>query len=182
MDMARPYLLRTPRLGLRRWRPADMDPFVRMNQDQEVMEYFPRLWTPAESAALVDRIEAHFEEYGYGLYATDRLDSGDFIGFVGLSRPTFEAWFTPCVEIGWRLRRDAWGLGFATEAARAVLHYGMEEAGLEKILSFTAIVNGRSERVMQKIGMTRIGEFDHPRIEDGSWVRRHVVYEAEGFA
>ncbi|HXD77437.1 MAG TPA: GNAT family N-acetyltransferase [Puia sp.] len=173
-SVSAPYLLRTARLGLRRWRPTDLDPFARMNGDPAVMEYFPRVSTAAESAALVDRIEAHFGEFGFGLYATDRLDTGEFIGFVGLSRPSFSAWFTPCFEIGWRLRVSAWGQGFATEAALEVLRYGLMEVGLERIYSWTAAVNLRSERVMQKIGMVKVGEFEHPKVEEGSGLKTQL--------
>ena len=172
------YLLQTARLGLRRWLPADLDPFARMNQDPVVMEYFPRVLSGVESAAMVKRAERHFDDFGFGLYATDRLDTGEFIGFAGLSRPSFEAWFTPCVEIGWRLRRETWGQGFATEASLEILRFGLEEAGLEKIFSWTAVVNVRSERVMQKIGMEKVGEFEHPLLSEGSWLRQHVLYMA----
>lgn len=177
MEAPLSYLLRTPRLGLRRWRAADQEPFARMNADPMVMEFFPNVATPAASTEMVTRVEAHFDQYGYGLYAVDRLDSGDFIGFVGLSRPSFEAWFTPCVEIGWRLRASTWGHGFATEAAREVLRFGLDDLKLERIYSWTAVVNVRSEKVMQKIGMRKAGEFDHPKVGEGNWLRRHVLYE-----
>lgn len=104
------------------------------------------------------------------------LPTGSFIGFVGLCRPGFEAFFTPCVEIGWRLRREAWGFGYATEGAGACLAYGFRELGLDRIYAFTAVDNARSERVMQKIGMGKLGAFDHPKLEEGHWLRRHVVY------
>ena len=170
-------ILTTPRLRLRRWLPADIPPFARMNQDPAVREFFPNLMTYDESAASVRVIERHFDEYGYGLYAVEVGLTGEFIGFVGFSHPGFDAWFTPCVEIGWRLRKEAWGQGYATEAARAALAYGFETLGLTKVLSFTAVLNTRSERVMQKIGMTRVGEFEHPRIEPGHVLRPHVLYE-----
>lgn len=178
MGTATPYLLMSPRLGLRRWRAADVGPFARLNADPAVMEYFPRVATLEESAAMVSRIEAQFDQFGYGLFAVDRLDRDEFIGYVGLSRPSFEAWFTPCIEIGWRLKASAWGCGLATEAAKEVLRFGFEEVGLERIFSWTAVVNIRSERVMQKIGMRRAGEFEHPTIEAGSRLRPHVLYEA----
>src|ERR1700722_13575950 len=166
------YILTTPRLGLRRWLPADIPPYARMNQDPAVREFFPNLMTYDESAASVRVIERHFDEYGYGLYAVDLLSTGEFIGFDGFSHPGFDAFFTPCVEIGWRLRREAWGFGYATEGAAACLRYGFEELGLERIYSFTAVPNVRSERVMQKIGMKKAGEFDHPKLKEGHWLRR----------
>lgn len=153
-----------------------------MNQDPEVRKYFPRLLTAAESAGSVARISGFISQNGYGFFAVDVLEAGDFIGFVGLSRPDFEAWFTPCVEIGWRLKRSAWGFGYATEAATACLAYGLSELGLERIYAFAVASNERSVRVMRKIGMRFVGEFDHPRIEEGNWLRRHVLYEAGGGA
>jgi len=171
------YILTTPRLGLRRWLPADIPPYARMNQDPAVREYFPSLMTYEESAVSVRLIERHFDEYGYGLYAVDVLLTGEFIGFNGFSHPGFDAWFTPCVEIGWRLRQEAWGQGYAVEAAQAVLAYGLGTLGLTRVLSWTAVLNTRSERVMQKIGMTRVGEFEHPGVAYGHVLRPHVLYE-----
>lgn len=171
------YLLTTARLGMRRWKDSDLEVFTEMNQDPEVRKYFPKLLTPVESAESIARMEAFFDEHGFTLYAVDVLATGMFIGFVGLYRPNFEAWFAPCVEIGWRLRREAWGLGYATEAAKECLRFGFGELGLERIYSFTAAPNLRSSRVMEKIGMRLVGEFDHPRIEEGNWLRRHVLYE-----
>jgi RimJ/RimL family protein N-acetyltransferase len=171
------YIISTPRLGLRRWLPADVEPFARMNQDPVVREFFPNLMTFDESRASVRVIERHFDEYGYGLYVVDLLSTGEFIGFTGFSHPSFDAWFVPCVEIGWRLLPEAWGQGYATEAARECLRHGFGVLGLTKVLSFTAVLNTRSERVMQKIGMTRVGEFGHPGVAQGHVLRPHVLYE-----
>jgi ribosomal-protein-alanine N-acetyltransferase len=137
MDGRDQYLLRTARLGLRRWKPSDLGVFVAMNRDPEVMEFYPRVLTAEESAAGVDAIEEFFDRSGFGLYAVDVMATAEFVGYVGLKRPTFESWFTPCVEIGWRLRREAWGFGYATEAAGACLGYGLGELGLDRIYSFT---------------------------------------------
>ena len=173
-----PYLLTTPRLGLRRWLPADIDPWAEMNADPVVREFFPSVMTRAQSAEAIRRLEAHFDQYGYGFYAMDVLDTGEFIGFTGLSHPSgFEAWFLPCVEIGWRLRREAWGHGYATEAAQACLSHACHTLKLDKVYAYTTEQNLRSRRVMQKIGMTPAGEFDHPNIERGHPLRRHVVYK-----
>jgi ribosomal-protein-alanine N-acetyltransferase len=131
-----------------------------------------------ESDAMAGRIQAHFEKHGFGLWAVERRDTEEFIGFTGLAIPAFEAHFTPCVEIGWRLAAAHWGRGFATEAAQAVMRYGFEELGLTEIVSLTVPLNVRSRRVMEKLGMTRdpADDFDHPRIEERSWLRRHVLY------
>jgi ribosomal-protein-alanine N-acetyltransferase len=168
----------TDRLLLRRWRDVDREPFARMNRDPSVMEFFPEPLSTEESDALVDRIEEHFARHGFGPWATELLATGEFIGFVGLSIPRFEASFTPCVEIGWRLDPQHWGKGLATEGARAALRLGFEVLKLEEIVSFTASANVRSRRVMERLGMTHDArdDFDHPLIPDGHLFKRHVLY------
>jgi RimJ/RimL family protein N-acetyltransferase len=170
--------IRTPRLLLRRWRDADREPFAALNADPVVMEHFPAPFDRAASDALVDRIEADFERLGFGLWAVEVVDGAWFVGFVGLAEPTFDAHFTPAVEIGWRLDRTAWGQGFATEAARAVLEFAFLEVGLDEIVSFAIPANVRSWRVMERIGMTHDprDDFDHPRFPPGHKCCRHVLY------
>jgi RimJ/RimL family protein N-acetyltransferase len=169
-------VLETERLRLRTWNPADREPFARMNADPGVMEFFPGVLSRSQSDALVDRIEAHFSKHGFGPFAAELRATGEFIGFTGLSAPSFKAHFTPCMEIGWRLARDYWGRGLATEAARAVLHHGFETLLIDEIVSFTTPANLRSRRVMEKIGLTRdpADDFDHPGLPEGQ--RRHVLY------
>ena len=128
---------------------------------------------------MVQRISAFFDENGYGLYALELRSTGEFIGFTGFTKPAFDAWFTPCIEIGWRLRQECWGQGFATEAARACLDHAFQKLALDKIFSFTAVPNTRSEKVMQRIGMIKLGEFDHPRVAPGHRLRPHVLYEIQ---
>ncbi len=168
----------TDRLLLRRFRDADRDPFARMNRDPAVMEFFPHLLSRIESDAVVDRIEAHFAEHGFGLWAAELRASSEFIGYVGLAVPRFTASFTPCVEIGWRLDVAYWGEGLATEGARAVVRYAFEGLGLPEIVSFTVPDNLRSRRVMEKLGMTHDADddFDHPLLPTGHSMRRHVLY------
>lgn len=136
--------LRTRRLLLRRWQTGDRAPFAALNADAEVMEHFPAVLDRAGSDALVDRIEARLDESGYGLWALERQDSGQFVGLTGLMPLTFSAHFTPAVEVGWRLARSAWGHGFATEAATAALDFGFGTLGLGEIVSVTAVPNRRS--------------------------------------
>jgi len=169
--------LRTERLKLRRWQERDRAPFAALNADPVVMEFFPTLLTRAESDAFVDRIEAAFEERGWGLWAVETPD-GTFAGYVGLWPAVFEADFTPAVEIGWRLAASCWGNGYAPEAACAALTFGFDELGLDEILSFTSVLNLKSQRVMQKIGMTTdpAEDFDHPNLLEGDRLRRHVLY------
>jgi RimJ/RimL family protein N-acetyltransferase len=170
--------LRTERLLLRPWRASDRPDFARINSDIRVVECLPGVLTRDESDAMVDRIEAHIERHSFGLWAVEVPGEVDFIGFIGLSIPIFEAPFTPCVEIGWRLDADHWGRGYAQEGARAALAFGFETLGLDEIVSFTVPHNLRSRRVMEKIGMTRdhTGDFDHPRLPEGHPLRRHVLY------
>jgi RimJ/RimL family protein N-acetyltransferase len=176
--------IETARLELRRWESRDRDPFARMNGDPRVMEFFPALLTRAESDTMVDRIEAHFRTHGFGLYAMQLRQGQEFIGFAGLSVPAFQARFTPCVEIGWRLAAEHWGHGLATEAARAVLGQAFDSLGLDSLVSFTVPANVRSRRVMEKIGMTHDpdDDFNHPSLPEGHPLRRHVLYRLRGAA
>jgi RimJ/RimL family protein N-acetyltransferase len=173
----------TDRLVLRGWRDDDRHPYAGLNADPLVMEHFPSTLTPQQSNEMVDRMIAAWDDRHYGLWAVEVSEvgqlQGQFIGFVGLSSPTWQAAFTPCVEVGWRLARNAWGRGYATEAARAALGWGfseLEPPGAE-FVSFTTEHNVRSRRVMEKLGMRRdpADDFDHPMLPD--WVgRRHVLY------
>ena len=170
--------LQTERLILRRWRDSDREPFARLNADPAVMRHFLRPLTRGESDAFVGRIEARFVERGYGLWAVERRENAAFLGFAGLACHDFDAPFTPCVEVGWRFDRSAWGHGYATEAAREALRIGFVEAGLDEIVSFTSSLNAASVRVMERIGMHRnpADDFDYPTIPVGHPLRRHVLY------
>ena len=169
--------LQTARLVLRHWRDADRPPFARLNADAEVMRWFPSPLTRQQSDDLAARLAAHLDREGWGLWALEERATGRFAGFTGLARPGFDAPFTPAVEIGWRLARDAWGRGFATEAARAAAAYGFCELALDEIVSFTVARNARSRAVMARLGMRhdRAGDFDHPLVRDER-LRRHVLY------
>ena len=175
-----PRELRTERLWLRRWRPDDREPFAALNGDPRVMEYFQAPLTREQSDAMASHIESHFARHGFGLWAVEVHGVTPFAGFIGLSVAGFEASFTPCVEIGWRLAVEHWGRGYAPEGARAVLEFGFAHVGVEEIVSFTAVPNLRSRRVMEKIGMVHrpADDFDHPLVPEGHWLRRHVLYRA----
>jgi RimJ/RimL family protein N-acetyltransferase len=176
--MTPPREIRTARLRLRRWLLEDREPFAGLNADPRVMEHFPAPWTREESDAVAERIEADFARHDFGLWALEIPGVAPFAGFVGLCVPRFEAHFTPCVEIGWRLAAEHWGRGYATEGARAVLAFAFETLELGALVSFTAPDNVRSRRVMERIGMIRdpTGEFDHPFLPAGHRLRRHVLY------
>lgn len=168
----------TDRLCLRRWRPSDRAPFAALNADPRVMEYFPAPLSREESDALMSRIQDHFDQHGFGLWAVEIPTVVPFAGFIGLAIPRFTAHFTPCVEIGWRLAAAQWGHGYATEGARAVLRFGFETLGLHEIVSFTVPANRRSRRVMERIGMIHHldDDFDHPALPESHPLRRHVLY------
>ena len=170
------YIITTERLGLRRWIDDDFLPFAKMNKDLEVMRYFPSLLNDEETTAMMGRIKAHFDKHGFGLFALEKLSTKEFIGYAGFMVPSFESYFTPCIEIGWRLRKEDWGKGYATEAAKACLHYGFETLRFDKIYSFTSTINLKSEKVMQAIGMIKEGEFDHPKIALDDRLCGHVLY------
>jgi len=171
--------IETLRLLLREWKESDHEPYIALNADKDVMEFFPSVLSAEESVAQAGRITAHLEKYGFTFFAVERKDNSQFIGFTGLAHARFQSDFTPCVEIGWRLSKTNWGHGFATEAATACLAYGFQKLGLDAIYSFTSIHNKRSEEVMKRIGMVHAGEFDHPLVDEGSSIRRHVLYKLE---
>ncbi|MEO8710489.1 MAG: GNAT family N-acetyltransferase [Parafilimonas sp.] len=173
------YIITTERLGLRKWKDEDCISFAAINKDEAVMEYFPTTLTDEETISMINRICLHFEKNGFGLYAIDKLATKQFIGYTGFMIPSFESFFTPCIEIGWRLKKEEWNKGYATEAAKACLQYGFETLGFNKIYSFTSTINLRSEKVMQKIGMIKEGEFDHPKIALNNKLCRHVLYAIE---
>ena len=173
-----PRQLDSERLTLRRWIDSDRPSFAELNADAEVMRYFPAPLSPDASDAFVDRVEAHFDEHGFGLWAVETKTDHAFIGFVGLWPASFSAHFTPAVEVGWRLARHAWGVGFAPEAASVALADGFGRLGLAEIVSFTAAINTPSRRVMEKVGMSRdpSDDFDHPKVAEGDPLQRHVLY------
>lgn len=176
--MRLPQELKTDRLLLRRWVPADREPFAALNADPRVTEHLPAALSRQESDALAARIEAHFDEHRFGLWAVEVPGVTPFAGFTGLSIPAFQSHFTPCVEIGWRLAAPFWGHRYASEAARAALGFGFERLGLGEIVSFTVPGNFRSRRVMQRIGMHHDpnDDFDHPALPEEHPLRRHLLY------
>ena len=165
------------RVLLREWVQHDLEPFAALNADPRVMEHFPSPLTRSESDAFVrERIVPQLAERGFGLWAVEVPEVAPFVGYVGLFVHTFEAEFTPCVEIGWRLAFPHWGNGYATEAARVAIAFGFEEKDLDEIVSFTVPANRRSVAVMERLGMSYVGEFDHPKLPAGHSLRRHVLY------
>ncbi len=169
-------MIETPRLILRRWRQEDLPIFAEQNADPETMRFYPAPLTRAESDAYAARHIRHMEEHGFAKWAVEAPGVAPFIGAVGLAWVSFEADFVPAVEIGWRINRRYWGSGYATEAAQAAIDDGFTRIGLSEIVALTALPNTPSIRVMERLGMTRAQEFDHPKVPAGSGLKRHVLY------
>ncbi len=167
----------TDRLRLLAWQDRHIAPFAAMNADPEVMRYFASTVDEPQTRASVEMWRAQFDERGWSNWAVELKDSGEFIGFIGLSIPRRQLPFSPCVEIGWRLARRFWGNGYAAEGARASLDVGFGQLGLREVVSFTSLINTPSRAVMQRIGMHNTGkDFDHPAVPEGSALRRHCLY------
>lgn len=167
----------TQRLQLRQWRDSDCAPFADLNADPRVMEFFPEPLTRQQSDAAVDRASAHIAEHGWGFWAAERKEDGQFIGFVGIKYAPEELPFAPCVEIGWRLAVPFWGCGYASEAAKAALRVAFEDLRLRELVSFTPLQNLRSQKVMQRLGMREDPHaFEHPLLPQDSPLRRHCLY------
>ena len=176
-------ILTTDRLILRTWKASDIPLMTAISSDPMVMEHFPAIQDSAATQGLINHINQHYEQFGYALYAVEIKDTHEFIGFVGLNQPPFEIpnfqpKGLPIVEIGWRLSSKHWGQGYATEAAKAVLHYFFTELDLNELISFTVAANANSRRVMEKIGLhhSEANDFDHPKLEEDSPLKRHVLY------
>jgi RimJ/RimL family protein N-acetyltransferase len=171
-------VLTTARLRLRRWCAEDLEPFAALNADPRVREFFPSVQTYQESADSMEHIRDHFQRRGFGLWAVEVIGGAPFIGFIGLSVPSFDAPFMPCVELGYRLAFEYWGHGYASEGSRAAIAFGFAALGLPEIVAMTAVGNKRSQGVMERLGMRRnpADDFDHPNIVDGHQLRRHVLY------
>ena len=168
----------TERLAFRVWQDHHCAPFAAMNCDPEVMRFFPALLSAEQSNAGIDRWRQQFEELGWSNWAVEKLDTGEFLGFIGLSVPRRQFPFSPCIAIGWRLKRSAWGHGYATEGANGSLRVGFEQLGLPEVVSFTAFTNLRSIAVMQRIGMTNTYlNFEHTGLEEGDPLRPHCLYK-----
>lgn len=170
--------IKTKRLLLRQWKESDLDPFAQLNADPCVMEFFPSVKTFEESSKEYEAILEHFKKHGYGWWAVSAINHSDFIGFIGLRYIDFPAAFTPAIEIAWRLSHKYWGKGYATEGANASLQYGFEILNFPEIISFTSIINIRSQAVMKRIGMHHDpkDDFDHPKLPKEDRLSRHVLY------
>lgn len=172
-----PRPLLTPRLLLRQWSDSDLLPFAEMSRDTEVMKFFPKPLEESDAFAMALRCKDLIASRGWGLWVAEERLTGEFLGFIGLHVPSDDLPFSPCVEIGWRLNRAHWGKGLATEGARAALDFGFESLGLDEIVSFTSMVNLRSQAVMERLGMMRDREtFLHPALPAIHPLAEHYLY------
>lgn len=171
--------IETERLILRSWRVTDRAVFAEINSNNKVMRYFPKPLSIDESNGFVDRINSEFEETGFGLYAVEIKETGEFIGYVGFHRFAFDVPFSPGWEIGWRISDKFWNKGYATEAAMACIKYAQEKKLCNRLYSFTAVPNIASENVMKRIGMSFEGLFMHPALAEGHWLKEHKLYSLD---
>jgi RimJ/RimL family protein N-acetyltransferase len=171
-------MLMTDRLILRNWRSEDVEPFAVLNADPEVMRYFPSCLSREETSALIDRFQGHIQTHGFGFWAAELRTTGALIGMIGLATVNERLPFAPGIEVGWRLSKNVWGQGLATEGARACLAYAFSALKADEVVSFTTVQNGPSRRVMEKLSMLRdeAGDFDHPLLSEDSPLKKHVLY------
>ncbi len=173
------YIFSSERLGFRNWNAIDIDKMHEINSDHKVMEFFPGIPKREQTIAFIERMQRLFENKGYCYFAVDKLEGNEFIGFIGLMEQTYEADFTPCVDIGWRLKSSEWNKGYATEGAKRCLDYSLNELKLESVFATAPKVNVKSERVMIKIGLKKQYEFEHPLLKDNENLKKCVLYKTE---
>jgi len=177
--MNQPYIFKSDRLGFRTWSMADLPAFAQLNADEAVMEHFPNILSLVETENFITRLIAHHKENGHCYFATEVLKTGEFIGFIGLAFQKYKTNFSPSVDIGWRLKKAAWGKGYATEGAKRCLEYGFNNLKLERIFATCTINNNKSANVMQKIGMKKMGEFRHPNLKEFPEYEKCLWYEVK---
>ena len=170
------YIIKTSRLGLRNWIESDIEPANIMNANSKVREFFPNTLSKEETIRFIRQMQAHFDKYGFCYFAVDRLDTKEFIGFIGLMNQTYQTSFTPFVDIGWRLLQNAWRNGFATEGAKACLDYAFAELKLTKVYAIAPELNKKSQHIMQKLGMEIYTHFEYPKLDKNSPLRKCVAY------
>jgi len=173
------YLFTSDRLGFRNWSLDDVEKMHEINTDKKVMEFFPGIPTKELTASFIQRMKKQFEDKGFCYFAVDQLENSEFIGFIGLSEQTYPAEFTPCIDIGWRIKSNEWNKGFATEGAKRCLDYAFDILKLKEIYSVVPKINVRSEHIMIKIGMKKEYEFEHPLLKENENLRTCVLYKIQ---
>lgn len=174
--MKKDYIFKSKRLGFRNWNKNDLTEFAKINADLEVMEHFPNPLTEKETAEFIMRLKTHYEKNGYNYFATEILESGELIGFIGLAFQDYKTEFTPAIDIGWRLKKTAWGKGFATEGAKKCLEFAFNKLNLCNVISTCTERNYKSESVMKKIGMKKIGTYKHPKLKEYPEYQNCICY------
>jgi RimJ/RimL family protein N-acetyltransferase len=173
------YIFTSKRLGFRNWQTSDIPKMTAISSNPNVMRFFPSTQDETVTSGFLNRMKIECETKGFCYFAVDKLENGEFIGFIGLSEPSYESPFTPCVDIGWRLAEAAWNQGFATEGAKRCLEFAFENLQLKTVKAFAPEINLNSINVMQKIGMTKIGTFKHPRLKDFERLETCVCFEID---
>ena len=176
LKLKKEYIFKSERLRFRNWTENDLKELEIMNSDIEVMEHFPKTLTKKENKELFEKLKLHFKKYNHTYFATEILENNEFIGFIGLAYQEYQTEFTPAVDIGWRLKKSAWGKGYATEGAKKCLEFAFNELNLENIISTCTEKNSKSENVMKKIGMEKIGEFKHPELKKYPEYEKCICY------
>ena len=171
------YIFESKRLGFRNWHIEDLDEFAKLNADLDVMEFFPKPLTKSETLDFINRLQKHYDDKGYTYFAVEILETGELIGFIGLAYQEYKTEFTPATDIGWRLKTSAWGKGYATEGAKRCLDYTFNELQLTTIISVFTEKNTKSENIMKKIGMEKIGAFNHPKLKAHPEYEKCICYQ-----
>jgi len=177
--MGNKYLFTSERLGFRNWKDADIPKMISISGDKDVMEFFPAPATPIQTEEFIGRMQTMFSEKGYCYFAVERLEDAAFIGFIGLMYQTYDVPFSPYTDIGWRLGKEFWNKGYATEGASRCLKYAFEDLDLSNIKATAPLVNVKSIRVMEKIGMKKQLEFKHPRLVGNTKLETCTCYQIE---
>lgn len=175
--MGTDYIIQTQRLGLRAWQAADLSPLADMCADPKVMQFFPETLTFEQSKSLLDRLQKCDREHGFTYFALELKETNEFLGFAGMLNQTYDAPFTPCVDIGWRLKKAAWGKGYATEAAKACLNFAFQNKKIKEIYSVCTSKNEASKSIMKKIGMQYEGSFMHPALTNYPALGECLIYK-----
>lgn len=170
------YLFSSQRLGFRNWVDSDVEKMAKISGDPVVMEFFPSTQSFVHTSGFVDRMKRQYDEVGFCYFAVETIIDSEFIGFLGLSNVTFDADFTPCVDIGWRFDKRIWNQGYATEGGQRCLSYGFETLNLDEIYSIASVVNVKSERIMKKIGMQKVNHFVHPSLSEYPMIEDCMLY------
>jgi RimJ/RimL family protein N-acetyltransferase len=177
--LKRSYLFTSERLGFRNWNLTDLDKMHEINSDVNVMEFFPSILSKEQTTEFIERMQNQFLDKGFCYFAVDKLEENEFIGFIGLSEQTYKADFTPCIDIGWRIKSSEWNKGFASEGAKKCLDYARDELKLENVYSIAPKINTKSEHIMIKIGLQKQYEFEHSLLTNNDRLKTCVLYKTE---